>query len=120
MYYELNNRVGETFHARRPALVVDGYTDPSPNELPGAPDRFCLGLLSNVNRNSTVENTRRGIGRGALIVQYCRTLFAARHLIVAYIRPSRPVPLGTRLCPLILVSPTPNPSTAQRITQLDW
>ena len=27
-------------------------------------NRFCLGLLSNVNRNSTIENTRRHIGKG--------------------------------------------------------
>ena len=37
----------------------DGFTDPSNNS-----DRFCLGLLSNVNRNSTIENTRRHIGKG--------------------------------------------------------
>jgi MAD (mothers against decapentaplegic) family protein 1 len=38
---------------------VDGFTDPSNNK-----NRFCLGLLSNVNRNSTIENTRRHIGKG--------------------------------------------------------
>uniref|UniRef100_A0A8C5GUE5 SMAD family member 9 n=1 Tax=Gouania willdenowi TaxID=441366 RepID=A0A8C5GUE5_GOUWI len=27
-------------------------------------NRFCLGLLSNVNRNSTIEHTRRHIGKG--------------------------------------------------------
>ncbi len=40
-------------------MVVDGFTDPS-NSL----DRICLGPLSNVNRNSTIENTRKHIGRG--------------------------------------------------------
>ncbi|KAG7174963.1 mothers against dpp-like [Homarus americanus] len=56
-YYELNNRVGEVFHAQTHSVIVDGFTDPSNNS-----ERFCLGLLSNVNRNSTIENTRRHIG----------------------------------------------------------
>lgn len=38
---------------------MDGFTNPS-NNL----NRFCLGQLSNVNRNQTIENTRRHIGRG--------------------------------------------------------
>ncbi|XP_064636746.1 mothers against decapentaplegic homolog 5-like isoform X2 [Lineus longissimus] len=59
LYYELNNRVGEAFHASHTSIVVDGFTDPSNNA-----DRFCLGLVSNVNRNSTIENTRRHIGKG--------------------------------------------------------
>lgn len=58
-YYELNSRVGEVFHAQSHSIIVDGFTDPSNNA-----DRFCLGLLSNVNRNSTIENTRRHIGKG--------------------------------------------------------
>lgn len=58
-YYELNSRVGEVFHAHSHSIIVDGFTDPSNNS-----DRFCLGLLSNVNRNSTIENTRRHIGKG--------------------------------------------------------
>ncbi|ESO10156.1 hypothetical protein HELRODRAFT_186716 [Helobdella robusta] len=58
-YYELNNRVGDIFYASAPSIIVDGYTDPSNNA-----SRFCLGLLSNVNRNSTIENTRRHIGKG--------------------------------------------------------
>lgn len=59
VYYELNNRVGEAFHASSTSILVDGFTDPSNNK-----NRFCLGLLSNVNRNSTIENTRRHIGKG--------------------------------------------------------
>lgn len=58
-YYELNSRVGEVFHATSKNIVIDGFTDPSNNS-----NRFCLGLLSNVNRNSTIENTRRHIGKG--------------------------------------------------------
>ncbi|XP_029458584.1 mothers against decapentaplegic homolog 9 [Rhinatrema bivittatum] len=58
-YYELNNRVGETFQASSRSVLIDGFTDPSKNK-----SRFCLGLLSNVNRNSTIENTRRHIGKG--------------------------------------------------------
>ena len=60
VYYELNNRVGEAYHASSTSVLVDGFTDPSNNK-----NRFCLGLLSNVNRNSTIENTRRHIGKGS-------------------------------------------------------
>ena len=62
MYYELNNRVGETFNAQVTSVVVDGFTDPNTS-----PNRFSLGLLSNVNRNSTIENTRRHIGKGIFL-----------------------------------------------------
>lgn len=58
-YYELNCRVGEVFHCQSTSVIVDGFTNPSNNS-----DRFCLGQLSNVNRNSTIENTRRHIGKG--------------------------------------------------------
>jgi len=43
-------------------MTVDGFTDPSNSE------RFCLGLLSNVNRNAAVELTRRHIGNFCFLV----------------------------------------------------
>ncbi|XP_060528509.1 protein mothers against dpp-like [Cylas formicarius] len=58
-YYELNSRVGEVFHCQSQSVTVDGFTNPRCDS-----DRFCLGQLSNVNRNSTIENTRRHIGKG--------------------------------------------------------
>jgi MAD (mothers against decapentaplegic) family protein 1 len=58
-YYELNSRVGEVFQCTSSSVIVDGFTNPTSNT-----NRFCLGLLSNVNRNSTIENTRRHIGKG--------------------------------------------------------
>lgn len=61
-YYELSTRVGETFNCHSTSVVIDGFTNPS-----NKTDRFCLGQLSNVNRNSSIENTRRSIGKGAHI-----------------------------------------------------
>lgn len=58
-YYELNSRVGELFKIRKSEVIVDGFTDPSNSD-----DRICLGLLTNVNRNATIENTRKHIGKG--------------------------------------------------------
>ncbi len=59
-YYELNSRVGEVYHAHNREVIIDGFTNPSTQNN----NRFCLGQLSNVNRNSTIENTRRHIGKG--------------------------------------------------------
>ncbi|KAI6176628.1 Mothers against decapentaplegic-like protein [Aphelenchoides bicaudatus] len=62
-YYELNGRVGEPFTLAATNVIVDGFTDPTQED-----NRICLGLLSNVNRNITIENTRRHIGKGVRFV----------------------------------------------------
>uniref|UniRef100_A0A0N5B9F1 Mothers against decapentaplegic homolog n=1 Tax=Strongyloides papillosus TaxID=174720 RepID=A0A0N5B9F1_STREA len=59
VYYELNTRVGTTYKITPLKVTIDGFTNPVDSS-----DRICLGLLSNVNRNSTIDNTRRHIGRG--------------------------------------------------------
>lgn len=69
-YYEMKTRVGETFQAAKPHLTVDGYTNPS------SPDRFCLGLLSNVHRDATIEMTRRHIGKGVHLMYVGGEVFA--------------------------------------------
>ncbi|WAQ99327.1 MAD-like protein, partial [Mya arenaria] len=61
----------QAFHASQTSIVVDGFTDPSNNA-----DRFCLGLLSNVNRNSTIENTRRHISKGVHLYYVGGEVFA--------------------------------------------
>jgi hypothetical protein len=70
-YFELNSRVGEVYHAHSNNIFVDGFTNPSGNN-----NRFCLGQLSNVNRNSTIENTRRHIGKGVRLTYMNGEVFA--------------------------------------------
>jgi hypothetical protein len=60
VYYELNTRIGEVFNTTSNDVFVDGYTNPCNSNG----RRFCLGMFSNINRNSTTENCRKHIGRG--------------------------------------------------------
>lgn len=70
-YFEQNSRIGEIFNASKMSVIVDGFTDPSNNA-----GRFCLGTLSNVNRNVTVENARRHIGKGVHLYYVGGEVFA--------------------------------------------
>lgn len=65
-YYELNNRVGDVFHASKPKFTVDGFTAPSLGT-----ERFSLGGLSHVNRPPQVDMTRRHIGKKCLFCMIC-------------------------------------------------
>ncbi|RZC35573.1 MH2 domain containing protein, partial [Asbolus verrucosus] len=60
-YYELDQKVGETFHCNTQSIYVDAYTDPN---APKPPHRFCLGELPNPGRSFNVENYRQQIGGG--------------------------------------------------------
>ncbi|KAG9510547.1 Mothers against decapentaplegic-like 1 [Fragariocoptes setiger] len=58
-YWELSTRVGEPFTASSCVVTVDGFTDPSNHN-----NRFSLGTLSNINRNKSIEDTRKHIHKG--------------------------------------------------------
>lgn len=58
-YHEYDQRIGDKFHSNCWRVVsVDGYTQPL------CTDRFCIGGISNINRNQFTEWVRRRIGRG--------------------------------------------------------
>lgn len=61
-YAELNQKIGEPFKGSSPKVIVDGFTDPSVHKR-----RFSLGILSNINRNSVIEMTRRAIRKGVCL-----------------------------------------------------
>jgi len=69
-YYEMSNRVGESFRATQPQVIIDGFTDPSNAE------RFCLGGLTNVQRTFDIDKTRRYIGRGVKLYHMRGNVFA--------------------------------------------
>ena len=61
--FELSKLYQQEFHAKSPEVFVDGFTKPSSQN----DNRFCLGQLSNVNRNDTIEKARRYIGNGVYL-----------------------------------------------------
>jgi len=62
-YFETNDRVGELYHAKNDVFQIDGFTNPRMDA-----NRFSLGQLCNIKRNSSIENTRRHIGKGVRLV----------------------------------------------------
>uniref|UniRef100_A0A915DCB9 MH2 domain-containing protein n=1 Tax=Ditylenchus dipsaci TaxID=166011 RepID=A0A915DCB9_9BILA len=60
-YYEMNERVGEPYKAAGEHVIIDGLCAPSDGT------RFCLGILSNANRNPVCIGPRKQIGRGCHI-----------------------------------------------------
>lgn len=69
-YAELNQKIGEPFKSSSPQVFVDGFTDPSIHNR-----RFSLGVLSNINRNSTIEMTRRAIRKGICLENLDEQIF---------------------------------------------
>lgn len=69
-YAELNQKIGEPFKGSSPQVFVDGFTNPSIHNR-----RFSLGVLSNINRNSTIEMTRRAIRKGICLENIDNQIF---------------------------------------------
>ncbi|CAF1221210.1 unnamed protein product, partial [Didymodactylos carnosus] len=69
-YYEMSHRVGEQFRATQPQVIIDGFTDPS------NPDRFCLGILTNINRTYEINKARTSIGRGVRLYHIRGNVYA--------------------------------------------
>ncbi|GAU94251.1 hypothetical protein RvY_06062 [Ramazzottius varieornatus] len=61
LYYEFAVRVGQPFVAVSKVIGVDGFTKPGDSE------RFCLGVLSNINRTPYVDRVREHIGKGVML-----------------------------------------------------
>lgn len=57
-YHEYGNRYGDKFLCNYSNVVVDGFTSPIEDT------RFCLGAISNCNRDLLTQWIRRRIGRG--------------------------------------------------------
>ena len=71
-YHELTTTIGHAFDASYTSITVDGFMDPTGSDG----DRFCLGQLSSVHRNTTIEKTRQFIGRGVQLVLVNGDIFA--------------------------------------------
>ena len=69
-YAELNQKIGEPFKGSSQEVFVDGFTNPSVTNR-----RFSLGVLSNINRNSTIELTRRAIRKGICLENIDNQIF---------------------------------------------
>ncbi|GAV07857.1 hypothetical protein RvY_17643 [Ramazzottius varieornatus] len=104
-YYELNVRCGEAFHCpsttASQGVTIDGFTDPTVNGK-----RFSLGQLSNIHRNSTIENTRKHIGKGVHIYYVAGEVYAECHSDSAIFVQSRESNVRRRFHPTAVVKLT--------------